>query len=68
MRKIINHPQDFVDESVDGILLAHPDRLRAADTDRRAIVRADAGTAGKVGIVTGGGSGHLPLFLGYVPG
>jgi len=66
LRKIINHPQDFVDESVDGILLAHPDRLRAADTDRRAIVRADAGTAGKVGIVTGGGSGHLPLFLGYV--
>jgi dihydroxyacetone kinase len=66
LRKIINDPQDFVDESIDGILLAHPDRLRAADADRRAIVRADAGTAGRVGIVTGGGSGHLPLFLGYV--
>ena len=66
MRKIINDPQSFVDETIDGILLAHPDELRAADADRRAIVRADAGTAGQVGIVTGGGSGHLPLFLGYV--
>lgn len=66
MRKIINDPQDFVDETIDGILLAHPDRLRAADAGRRAIVRADAGTSGRVGIVTGGGSGHLPLFLGYV--
>lgn len=66
MRKIINDPQDFVDEVVDGILLAHPDRLRAVDADRRALVRADAGTGGRVGIVTGGGSGHLPLFLGYV--
>jgi D-erythrulose 4-kinase len=66
LRKIINDPQDFVDESIDGILLAHPDRLRAADADRRAIVRSDAGTSGRVGIVTGGGSGHLPLFLGYV--
>lgn len=66
MRKIINDPQSFVDETIDGILLAHPDKLRAADADRRAIVRADAGTSGRVGIVTGGGSGHLPLFLGYV--
>nr|WP_262425508.1 dihydroxyacetone kinase subunit DhaK [Brachybacterium sp. Z12] len=66
LRKIINAPQDFVDETIDGILLAHPDQLRAADADRRAIVRADAGTSGRVGIVTGGGSGHLPLFLGYV--
>lgn len=66
LRKIINAPQDFVDESIDGILLAHPDKLRAADAERRAIVRADAGTSNRVGIVTGGGSGHLPLFLGYV--
>ena len=66
LRKIINAPQDFVDETIDGILLAHADQLRAADADRRAIVRADAGTGGRVGIVTGGGSGHLPLFLGYV--
>lgn len=66
MKKIINDPADFVDEVVDGLLLAHPDELRAASEDRRALVRTDAGTGGKVGIVTGGGSGHMPFFLGYV--
>ena len=66
MKKIINDPADFVDEMVDGLLLAHGDELRAASEDRRALVRTDAGTGGKVGIVTGGGSGHLPFFLGYV--
>ncbi len=66
MRKIINSPGAFVDEVIDGLLLTHPMQLRAVSTDRRALVRVDAGTGGKVGIVTGGGSGHLPLFLGYV--
>jgi dihydroxyacetone kinase-like protein len=66
MKKLINDPDDFVDEMVDGVLLAHPGQLRAAGADRRSIVRADAPTAGRVGIVTGGGSGHLPVFLGYV--
>ncbi len=66
MKKLINDPAAFVDETIDGILLAHPDRLRAVDDDRRAIVRADAPGAGRVGIVTGGGSGHLPVFLGFV--
>jgi phosphoenolpyruvate---glycerone phosphotransferase subunit DhaK len=65
MRKLINDPAAFVDEVIDGILLAHGDRLRAVSQDRRALVRADAPT-GRVGIVTGGGSGHLPVFLGYV--
>jgi len=66
MRKIINDPNDFVDEVVDGILAAHPRMLKAVSSDRRALARADAPIAGHVGIVTGGGSGHLPLFLGYV--
>jgi phosphoenolpyruvate---glycerone phosphotransferase subunit DhaK len=66
MKKLINDPADFVDEMIDGLLLAHPDQLKAASDDRRALVRADAPLAGKVGIVTGGGSGHLPTFLGYV--
>ena len=66
MRKIINQPDSFVDEVVEAILWAHPDQLKAVDADRRALVRSDAGTNGRVGIVTGGGSGHLPLFLGYV--
>jgi dihydroxyacetone kinase len=65
MQKLINGPDDFVDETLEGILTAHGDRLRRAD-DPRAIVRRDAPTAGKVGIATGGGSGHLPVFLGYV--
>jgi len=66
MRKLINAPDAFVDEMLDGLLLAHPDELRAATADRRALVRADAPIPGQVGIVTGGGSGHLPVFLGYV--
>ena len=66
MKKIINDPARFVDESIDGILLAHPDDLRASHGNRRALVRSDAPRPGKVGIVTGGGAGHLPVFLGYV--
>lgn len=65
MKKIINDSDNFVEEVINSILLAHPDQLRSASADKRAIVRADApGT--RVGIVTGGGSGHLPVFLGYV--
>ncbi len=66
MKKLINDPGAFVDEMLEGILLAHPDRLRAVGADGRSIVRADAPVAGRVGIVTGGGSGHLPVFLGFV--
>ena len=66
MKKIINKPEDFVDEMIDGILLAHPDKVKTPGDDRRILVRADAPVAGRVGIVTGGGSGHLPLFKGYV--
>jgi phosphoenolpyruvate---glycerone phosphotransferase subunit DhaK len=64
MQKIINQPDRFVDEMLQGVLLAHGNRLRAVTP--RAIVRADAPVSGKVGIATGGGSGHLPVFLGYV--
>jgi dihydroxyacetone kinase-like protein len=66
VKKLINDPERFVDEMLDGLLLAHPDQLRAASDDRRALVRADSPKQGRVGIVTGGGSGHLPTFLGYV--
>ncbi|MBA2768256.1 MAG: dihydroxyacetone kinase subunit DhaK [Sporichthyaceae bacterium] len=66
MKKLINDPDAFVDEVLDGLLLAHHHLLRSAAPDNRALVRADAPLDGKVGIVTGGGSGHLPLFLGYV--
>lgn len=66
LKKIINVPEKFVDEFVEGILLAHPDMVRTPGDDIRVLVRADAPAAGRVAIVTGGGSGHLPLFKGYV--
>jgi dihydroxyacetone kinase-like protein len=66
MRKIINRPENFVDETVDGIIAAYGDRLKLLNGDRRIILSGYPGKRGKVGIVTAGGSGHLPLFLGYV--
>ncbi|MCB0191505.1 MAG: dihydroxyacetone kinase subunit DhaK [Anaerolineae bacterium] len=65
MKKIINDPVDFVPEMLDGLIKAHPDQL-AYTEDIHAIVRADAPVEGKVALATGGGSGHLPVFLGYV--
>ena len=64
MQKILNEPTRFVDEMLDGILAAHPDRLRRPGP--HVVVRADAPVQGKVAIATGGGSGHLPVFMGYV--
>ncbi|MFA5552897.1 MAG: dihydroxyacetone kinase subunit DhaK [Trueperaceae bacterium] len=65
MKKLLNRPEDFVPEMLEGLLAAHPDQLAYAE-DTHAIVRADAPVSGKVGLATGGGSGHLPVFLGYV--
>lgn len=64
VQKILNEPVHFVDEMLDGILAAHPDLLRRPAP--HVVVRADAPVAGKVAIATGGGSGHLPVFMGYV--
>jgi dihydroxyacetone kinase-like protein len=66
MQKILNGAVEFVAEMLDGILLAHPKALDAVGGDNHALVRKDAPVKGKVAIATGGGSGHLPLFLGYV--
>ena len=66
MKKILNNPDEFVAEMLDGLLKAHPDMLSFAADDHHCIVRADAPVAGKVALATGGGSGHLPVFLGYV--
>jgi dihydroxyacetone kinase-like protein len=65
MQKILNDPRAFVDEMLEGIILAHSDQLRQLP-GARAVVRAAAPVPGKVGIATGGGSGHLPVFMGYV--
>lgn len=66
MKKIVNHPEAFADETIEGILLAHPHHLKRAPGTPRGLVRADAPVAGQVAIATGGGSGHIPVFLGYV--
>lgn len=66
MKKIMNDPEQFARETLEGILKAHPRDLKAVGDDVREIVRADAPKQGKVAIATGGGSGHLPVFLGYV--
>lgn len=65
VQKLINTPEDFVEEMLQGVLLAHPGELRRLN-GLPAVVRADAPVSGKVAIATGGGSGHLPLFMGYV--
>ncbi len=65
MKKIINQPVDFVPELLEALYTAHPDQLAYAE-DIHSLVRADAPIESKVGIMTGGGSGHLPVFLGYV--
>ncbi|MGD9494825.1 MAG: dihydroxyacetone kinase subunit DhaK [Armatimonadota bacterium] len=66
MKKLINDPLAFVDETIEGILLAWPQHLKRCEGSSRALMRADGPVAGKVAIVTGGGSGHIPVFLGYV--
>ena len=65
MKKIINTPERFIPEMLEGIYAAHPDDLTFAEGDLHCLVTKHK-QAGKVGIATGGGSGHLPLFLGYV--
>lgn len=66
MKKLINKPENFVKETVEGILLAHPESLKMVNNNFRCLVRSDNKKEGKVAIATGGGSGHLPVFLGYV--
>ena len=65
MKKLINKPENFIDEMLEGLYFAHPEELKCVGGDLRALTRRHI-KAGKVGIATGGGSGHLPLFLGYV--
>lgn len=66
MKKIINKPEDFVKETVEGIVAAYGDQLKLGNGDYHVLLSNYEVKPGKVGIVTGGGSGHLPVFLGYV--
>ena len=66
MKKFLNKPELFVDEMIEGIIAAHPAQITFVENDLRCVVKAGERKKGKVGLATGGGSGHLPLFLGYV--
>jgi dihydroxyacetone kinase-like protein len=67
VKKLINDPFAVVDEMIDGYVAAHSDLVkRAPGGNGRAVVRADAPIANKVGVIIGGGSGHEPAFMGYV--
>lgn len=65
MKKIINQPENYVTEMLEGLYIAHPDLITYTKEDLHCLVSVNK-KEGKVGIATGGGSGHLPLFLGYV--
>src|SRR5688572_16042706 len=65
MKKLINDPDAVVREALEGIEAAHGDHVRVL-YDPMVIVRADAPVEGKVGIVSGGGSGHEPMHGGFV--
>jgi phosphoenolpyruvate---glycerone phosphotransferase subunit DhaK len=64
VKKLINDPGDVVTDALSGIAAAHPD-LRV-DLDHKIVYRADAPVQGKVGLLSGGGSGHEPLHGGFV--
>ena len=66
MKKILNNPENYVDEMLTGLTAAHPEYYRLHGDSGKVVARTTVGKAGKVGIVTGGGSGHLPVFSGYV--
>ena len=64
MKKLINDPADVITEALRGMAIAHPE-LRIDHTNR-IVYRGDAPISGKVGLISGGGSGHEPLHGGFV--
>ncbi|RMF29953.1 MAG: dihydroxyacetone kinase, partial [Chloroflexi bacterium] len=65
MKKLINTPETFVKESLEGMAAAHPDMVKI-HLDPNFVYRADAPVQGKVAIISGGGSGHEPMHVGFV--
>src|SRR5256886_9776195 len=65
MKKLINKPEDVVKEALAGMQAAHSDLIRV-DIEQQIIVRKDAPIQGKVGVISGGGSGHEPMHGGFV--
>ncbi|KQX51312.1 MULTISPECIES: dihydroxyacetone kinase subunit DhaK [Ensifer] len=64
MQRFVNNPDEVVEDTVKGFVKAHRDIVRLSENPR-VIAAADAPTRGKVGVITGGGSGHEPAFVGY---
>ena len=64
MKKLINDPDRVVDEALAGMAAAHPDLIRIEEPN--VVVRKDAPRKGKVGVISGGGSGHEPMHGGFV--
>lgn len=64
MQRILNDPDDIVDEMLRGFLKVHGNIVEAAENPR--VIKARNIKEGKTGVVTGGGSGHKPAFIGYV--
>src|SRR3954453_21939207 len=65
MKKLINDPENAVREALLGIAAAHADLVRV-DLDYSIVIRKDAPVSGKVGVISGGGSGHEALHGEYV--
>lgn len=66
MKKIINTPEKFVDETLEGIVAAYPEQVQLSPENSRVLLCKRPAPERKVSVVTAGGSGHLPVFLGYV--
>ena len=65
MKKLSNSPNDYAGETLESMCLAFPGYYKRAGETGRVIMRPNSVESGKVGIVTGGGSEHLPVFVGY---
>ena len=65
MKKLVNHPDHAARETIEGLTIAHPHLLRAIE-GATAVLRRDAPVEGKVAVLTGGGSGHEPMFAGFL--
>ncbi|WP_416068407.1 dihydroxyacetone kinase subunit DhaK [Rhizobium sp. ZK1] len=65
MQRFINNPDEVVEDTVKGFVKAHGDIVRLSSENPRVIAALHAPVSGKVGVITGGGSGHEPAFIGY---
>ncbi|HET7579956.1 MAG TPA: dihydroxyacetone kinase subunit DhaK [Bacillales bacterium] len=66
MKKLINNPENVVEEMIEGYVKAHPSHIKRLPENDRSLVTARETREGKVGVLIGGGSGHEPAFMGYV--